>query len=338
MADAEIQAGLWAPVEQYALIESARRAAAGHSVEDHLDDVAALWAGFNAVAGTNPLADFPEPRTAEFLRTAGPGNRPLAFPYAKWHVSQWAVDQAGALLLCSAGAARDAGIPVDRWVFPRALVESSLSVSLSRREELHRWPAMGVLGRATAEHLGRPLDQLDLVECYSCFPVAVRVQQAELGLDPLAVPTLTGGMTFAGGPFNNFTYQATAALVGALREDPGAMGLVTTVSGLLTKPGLAVWGAAPSERPPLVADYGTDAAEVTGVRDVTGSGTGAARVVAYTVSYEGDEPNRSFVIADLADGRRWVGVSHHDELVRRGLTEELVGTTVHVDGRECRPA
>jgi acetyl-CoA C-acetyltransferase len=242
------------------------------------------------------------------------------------------------MVLCSAGAARDAGVPVDRWVFPYALVESSLSVSLSRRAEIHRWPAMGVLGRAAADHLGRPLDQLDLVECYSCFPVAVRVQQAELGLEPSRVPTITGGMTFAGGPFNNFTYQSTAALVGRLREDPRALGLVTTVSGLLTKPGLAVWGAAPSERPPLVADYGADAAAVTGVRDVTGSGTGPARVAAYTITYEGDEPNRAVVIADLPDGRRWVGVSHHDEFVRRGLTEELVGTAVHVDGRECRPA
>lgn len=337
MADPEIQAGIWAPVEQYAVIESARRAAAGHGVDAHLDDVADLWLGFNEVSRTNPLAAFGEPRTREFLRDAGPGNRPLAFPYAKWHVTQWGVDQAGALLLCSAEAAEAAGVPIDRWIFPHVAIESSLSVSLTRRDRIDRWPAMQVLGAAAAEHVGRPLAELDVVECYSCFPVAVRVQQTELGLDPTRAPTVTGGMTFAGGPFNNFTYQATAAVAGLLREDPAALGMVTTVSGLLTKPGLAIWGATPPGRPELVADFGAEAAAATGVREVTGSANGPARIAAYTVTFEGDEPSRAFVVADLADGRRWIGVSHHPDVRDRGRTEELVGTTVHVDGRECRP-
>ncbi len=338
IADAEIQAGFWAPVEQYALIENARRAAEGWTLDEHLDDIAELWAAFNAVAATHPLADFAEPRTAEFLRSAGPGNRPLAFPYAKWHVAQWAVDQAGALLLCSADAARSAGVPIDRWVFPRVLVESSLSVSLSRRDRLDRWPAMGVLGRAAAAHLHRPLEAVEVVECYSCFPVAVRVQQRELGLDPAQVPTVTGGMTFSGGQFNNFTYQATAAVVQRLRADPGALGAVTTVSGLLTKPALAVWGATPPEEPALVADFAAGSAAATAVREVTGTASAPARVASFTVVFEGDEPVRVLVVADLPDGRRWVGVSHHLELRGRGLGEGLVGAEVMVAGRECGPA
>ena len=150
MADAEVQAGIWAPVEQYACIDNALRAAEGRTVAQHQDEIAALWAGFNAVAQANPLADFAEPRTAAFLRAAGPGNRPLAFPYAKWHSTQWSVDQAGALLLCSVGAARDAGVPLDRWVFPHVAVESSHSLSLTRRADIHRWPAMNLLGAAAA--------------------------------------------------------------------------------------------------------------------------------------------------------------------------------------------
>src|SRR5690606_34657014 len=215
MAEPEITAGLWDPVAQYACIENALRAAEGRTVEEHLDEVAALWARFNAVAAGNPLAAFAEPRDEAFLRAAGEGNRPLAFPYAKWHSTQWSVDQAGALLLCSAGTARAAGVPPERWVVPRVVLESSASVSLSRRTELHRWPAMRVLADAAAHHLGRPLDRVEHVELYSCFPSAVRVQQRELGLPLDGTPTVTGGMAFAGGPFNNFTYQATAEVVRA---------------------------------------------------------------------------------------------------------------------------
>ena len=50
-------------------------------------------------------------------------------------------------------------------------------------------------------------------------------------------------MSFAGGPFNNFVLQSTAAMIAELRNEPAARGLVTTVSGMLSKPGLAIWSA-----------------------------------------------------------------------------------------------
>ncbi|MEI2700661.1 MAG: hypothetical protein V9E94_20825 [Microthrixaceae bacterium] len=199
----------------------------------------------SAVAAATPDAAFAEQRDRDFLRGPGPGNRPLAHPYAKWHCAQWGVDQAAALVLCSVAVARELDVPRNRWVFPRVLVESSSSVPLSCRAELHRWPAMAVLGRVAQEHLGVPLSSIGHVDLYSCFPVAVRVQQRELGLDPNATPTSTGGMAFGGGPFNNYTYQSTAAVVAAVRADPGSLGLVSTVSGLLTKPALGVWSTEP---------------------------------------------------------------------------------------------
>ena len=80
---------------------------------------------------TRMLAAFPTPRSVEFLRSAGPGNRPLASPYAKWHSTQWAVDQGAAMVLCSVGVARELGIATSRWVFPQVALESSFSLSLT---------------------------------------------------------------------------------------------------------------------------------------------------------------------------------------------------------------
>jgi acetyl-CoA C-acetyltransferase len=338
MAAAEIEAGIWGPVQQYACIDNALRHAEGRTVDEQLDEIADLWARCNAVAVANPDAAFPEPRTADFLRVPGPGNRPLAAPYAKWHSTQWSVDQAGALLLCTAAAARAAGVAPDRWVFPHLALESSHMLSMSRRAEVHRWPAMRVLGEAAAAHLGRRLDEVEHVECYSCFPAAVRVQQRELGLPLDGTPTLTGGMAFAGGPLNNFTYQATATMVPVLREHPGELGMITTVSGLLTKPGLTVWGARPPTAPAPVADLGERAAAATAGFDVTHDGSGTATVVTATVSaYDGDEPLGVFVVADLSDGRRWIGTAEDPDLARRVVTEDVIGTTVSVDGRTCTP-
>ena len=333
MAEAEIAAGIWSAVEQYACIDAALRYSEGQSVPDHLDSIAALWQQFNQVASLNPDAAFGTPRSAEFLRVAGPGNRPLAFPYAKWHSTQWAVDQAAAMVLCSVGLARELGVPTDQWVFPRVALESSLSVSLTKRAEMGRWPAMKVLGDVAAAHLQQPLNQVKYAEVYSCFPAAVRVQQRELGLAQDQAPTLTGGMAFAGGPFNNFTYQATAAMVDQLRQDPSSLGLVTTVSGLLTKPALAVWSTEPGEV--LIADLGAQAAAATAVREVTNQGSGLATIASYTVTYAGTDPSSAFVIADLADGRRWIGTSTDSDLLSEGVTTELIGRQVIITGSSC---
>ena len=61
------------------------------------------------------------PAAAE-IRDAGPGNRMISFPYTKRLGAQWNVDQAAAIVLCSAdGRRRASASPRDRWVFPHAL-------------------------------------------------------------------------------------------------------------------------------------------------------------------------------------------------------------------------
>jgi acetyl-CoA C-acetyltransferase len=298
----------------------------------HLDHIAQLWARFNEVAVDNPRAAFPTPRPASFLRAPGPDNRPLSFPYSKWHSSQWTVDQAAALLLCSAGAAAAHGVSRDRYVFPVVALDSSYALPLALRAEMHRWPAMGVLGQAASAHLQRPLGDIEQVELYSCFPAAVRVQERALGLPSAGTPTLTGGMAFAGGPLNNFTYQAVAVMVDRLRHQPHSLGLLTTVSGLLTKPGLAVWSATPPERPVLIADLAGEAEAATAAVELIAGYTGPARVATYTVTYDGFAPHTVAVIADVPGGRRCIAVSHDTRLAQESTSVDLIGASIDVAG------
>jgi len=331
----EVVHRLWDPVQQYAMIENALRAVERLTPAEHRAEIARLWARFNRVAGTNPAAAFPEPMGAEQIDTPSASNRPLAFPYNKWHSTQWTVNQAAALLLCSVESADRLGVPSDRWVFPLVGLESSHAVSLLRRRLPHAWPAMEVLGRAAAARIGRPVAEAEIFEAYSCFPAAVRVQQRSLGLDPGGTPTITGGMAFAGGPFNNFVLQATVEVLGALRSEPGALGVVTTVSGLLTKPGLGVWSARPDGRPPLVADLAGDAASLTGVLDVVEAldgYEGDAVVATYTVTFDGLDPVRTLALCDTADGRRCLAVSDDTGLAAHAVARELIGAGVRVGG------
>jgi acetyl-CoA C-acetyltransferase len=328
----EIEGGVSSAMEPFALIDSALRYAEGRSLDAHRDDIARLWAGFSAVASRFPHAAFPEARDAAFIRDASKANRAIAFPYNKWHCAQMNVDQAAALLVCSLATALRLGVDRDGVVFPLVALESSFSLPLSKRRDLHRWPAMEVLGWAAEERLGHALSAIELVELYSCFPAAVRVQQRALRLPVDGVPTITGGESFAGGPWNNFVLQATAAMVERLRAQPEATGLVSTVSGILNKPGLAVYGMRPGPAPLLLGDLAAQADRVTPrVRLVAGY-QGPARVAAYTVTYEHTEPARCTIIADTPAGARCVASSSDASLARQATCEELIGATVRVDG------
>jgi acetyl-CoA C-acetyltransferase len=328
----EIEGGFASAPGSFALIDSALRHAEGRTLDAHRDEIAGLWAGFNAVATRFPHAAFPEPRDVAFLREPSPANRPIAFPYNKWHCAQMNVDQAAAVLVCSAEAAARWRIDPDRVVVPLVALESSSSVSVSQRRDMHRWPAMEVLGRAAEAHLGHPLAEIDPVEVYSCFPAAVRVQQRALRLPADGVPTITGGEPFAGGPWNNFVLQTTAAMIERLRTELAGVGLVTTVSGLLNKPGLAVYAREPGPAPLLLADLGDEAARETGRVEVVTGYRGPAEVAAYTVGYEESRPASCTVIADTPAGTRCIATARDADLAERATVEELIGTAVQVDG------
>jgi len=328
----EIEGGIASPMAPFAMIDTALRAAEGISIAEHRNQIARLYAGFSRVASTNPHAAFPTARTEAFLRDPSEKNRPMAFPYNKWHCAQMNVDQAAAILVCSLAAARRLGLDASRVVFPHVALESSLSVPVSQRAHIHRWPSMEVLAATAEAHLGYSLTAIEPVELYSCFPAAVRVQQRALGLPVDGIPTITGGEAFAGGPWNNFVLQTTAAMVERVRATPGRPGLVTTLSGLMNKPGLSVYATEPADRPVLVADLVDAATAATERRTVAEGHRGPATVVTYTVFYDGLTPVRTTVIADTPDGDRCVAQCADADLAERVTHEELCGTTVTVDG------
>ncbi len=331
--DIEVVHRLWEPVLQYALIENATRTDDASTLEDHRQAIAALWSRFNEVAGANDRAAFPERMDADAIAAASPSNRPLAFPYNKWHATQWTVNQAAALVVCSVEAAHHHRVSTDRWIFPLVGLESSHAVSLLRRKEPHRWPAMAALGAAASRRIGRNIAELDVLELYSCFPSAVRVQQRELGLGGGSTPTITGGMTFAGGPFNNFVLQAMVDVAEAVRGRTQVMGGVTTVSGLLTKPAIGVWASEPDGEPPLIADLAAlsrTSTETVQVVPTLDGYSGDGSVATYTVTYDGWDPSRTITLCALPDGRRCVAVSDDAELARHATRSELCGERVRI--------
>jgi acetyl-CoA C-acetyltransferase len=328
----EIAAGLVTAVSHYAMIENARRAADGQTIDEHQRTIAELWSRFSQVAAANPAAWNREPMPAAQIRQPGPGNRPLAFPYNKWHCSQWNVDQASCVLMCSVGAARGHGIPPDRWVFPHAIAESNLVVPLSQRRQPHRCSGFSIAGARAMSLAGTGPDSIAHVDLYSCFPVAVRVQAAELGFGPDRQLTVTGGMAFAGGPLNNYVLQAVVAMAGVLRADPGSTGLVTAVSGMLTKQGVGVWSGRPPDGSYRSVDVSREVEAADDRITAMNGAPGQATVSTYTVVHTRDGQIFGAVIATLADGTRAVATTGEVDTTAAMTEEEWCGRGVELDG------
>jgi acetyl-CoA C-acetyltransferase len=321
----ELELRIAMPVNQYAIVENALRAADGRSLADHRDEIARLWSGMSEVASRNPAAWSREAVKAEAIRDADERNRWIAFPYTKRHNSDWNVDQAAGLILCALGTARSLGLDESRFVFPLAVADANTMVSLAERRELHRSPGFAHAGRAAAEIAGIARGEVAARELYSCFPSAVRVQQRELGLDPALPVTVTGGMAFAGGPLNNFVLQATAKMAEVLRDAPGTVGMVNAVSGFLTKQGVSLWASRPPDAPFRHADVSAETAADVHTAPVVAEADGEGTLASYTVQYARGVPARAILLLDLDDGRRVLRADDDRDLAAALTREEWIG-------------
>jgi acetyl-CoA C-acetyltransferase len=333
------------PAYVYPLFEQALRIAAGESIADHRRRIGELWTRFNAIAVDNPHAWIREPVSAEEIWRPSPVNRMISWPYTKLMNSNNMVDQAAALVLTSVRTATDLGVPAERWVYPHAGTDAHDTATIAERAELHRSPAIRIAGARALELAGIGVDEVDYVDLYSCFPSAVQVAANELGLpadDPDRPLTVTGGLTFAGGPWNNYVMHSIATLAELLTAHPGQHGLITANGGYLTKHSFGVYGSEPppsgfrwEDVQPVVDSEATRSAAV----QWQGHGT----VESWTTPFDRDgRPQKTFLAVRTADGSRALAVI--DDPASAEVTvaedgEDLAGAAVevHADGTATVP-
>ncbi len=302
--DATWTTGAAQPVNFYAMVESALRHRAGEALDDHLRRITELWSAASEVAAGNPNAWLNEPRRAADLATATAANRMVSAPYPKLLTSNLNVDMGAAVLLCSAEVAEAAGVARDRWVFPLAGASAG-DPETGRRLDLDRSPGMAAVGRAAVALAGTSAADVDLVDLYSCFPSAVQVAQHALGLEPDRPFTITGGLTFAGGPFNSYCLHTLARAVELIR-DRERTALLTGNGGLFSKHSAVVLGGRPN---PTGYRHARPQAEVDAapVRPKASETPQRATLESYTVTHERDgTPEKAIAsLIDDAGGRHW---------------------------------
>lgn len=326
----EAERGIAQPIEMYPIFENAIRHARGETVQGHLRRVSELWAGFSRVAADNPHAWMREAKTAEQIRTPSDVNRPVSFPYPKLMNSNSNVDQAAALILCSAGTAKRLGVPRSKWIYPWSGTEAHDTYAVSNRDNLHSSPAIRIAGARCLELAGTEVDAIDHVDLYSCFPSAVQIAAAELGLGEDRPLTVTGGLTFGGGPLNNYVMHAIARMAEVLRDSDGEVGLVTSNGGFVTKHAFGIYSNAPPAQGFRHAEPQTPV-DATPTRKAAPDFVGTVEIESYTVMYGDKGPRIGLAACRLHDGRRTWGNTRDAHVLAAMTEQEFCGRAATID-------
>jgi acetyl-CoA C-acetyltransferase len=304
---AEYEQGLNLPTNIYPLFENARRARLGWSLPEHRERLGQLWSNFAKVATTNPYAWITDAPSAEVIAQTSERNRMVSFPYTKMLMANVPVDMGAAYILTTFEHATSLGVARDAMVFPTCGADANDHWLISDRPVLDASPAMSVIWN-TLQQLDVRLDDLRFVDLYSCFPTVVQTACDVLGVDAFDssfIPSLTGGLTFGGGPGNNYVTHSICSMVDTLRANPDGQGLVTALGWFCTKHS---WGTYSTSPPAQGFRHdGPQEAVDRLPRCVSEQRDGAVTVESYTVTHARDGvPERLIVAARTNDGvRTW---------------------------------
>ncbi|MDJ0847987.1 MAG: hypothetical protein QNK04_06410 [Myxococcota bacterium] len=320
----EVELGVAHPATIFSLYENARRAARGATFDENRQRIATLWHGFAKVAEGNPVAWTREAPSVATIRDETADNKMVAFPYTKRLCANMVVDQGAAVILCSAELAGRLGIPRERWVFLHTATDCMGTPMLSHREDFLRVPTLELAGLRALELSRAAPSDFDHVDLYSCFPSAVQVAAEGLGFREDRPLTVTGGLAYAGGPFNSYVLHALATMTERLRAEPGSLGLVGSVGGSFSKHAFGIYSTEPPGAGFQYADLDPEARKLPR-RELATRHDGEPVVETYALRYRDAKPALAIVSCLLDDGRRTWAKSEAPEVFDAMLAREPCG-------------
>lgn len=327
--------GLYEPINTYPLFENSLRHALGISPAEHKQRIATICSGMSAVAARNPNAWSQRALSAAEIGEVSEKNRYVGYPYTKTMNARLAVDMGAAVIMTTAGKARELGFGEDQLVYLRAGVDVSDIWYVSERPVLHESAAIRLGAKALFQHIGINVADIRYFDIYSCFPSAVQVSCREIGISPLDPRgvTVTGGLPFFGGPGNNYSLHAIAEMANTLRGKADSYGLVTANGLYLTKHAMGVYASQPGRQAwqPLASSAVQRAIDDAPRRRLAAEPSGPARVESFTVAFDHKGPARGIIIAANEQGERVVANTVSDPTVlEQLLAEDPIGSVGRV--------
>jgi acetyl-CoA C-acetyltransferase len=319
-------------VGYYAILETAYRKKNGLSLQEHKDKISNMYAEFSKVAANNPDGWIDSMKSAKDIKQVSKENPLQAFPYNKLHCSSWNVNQASAMILCSEDLADKLDIPRNKRVYPLVSSETNHMIAPIQRPKLSESTGLDLAASFIKNICDEHKIQPNIYDLYSCFPVAVQMFADSLNLGSEDVKTVTGGMPFAGGPLNNYMIHSTVKMVSEIRNNHSNIGLVTGVSGMMTKQAFALWA-----KEPLIQfiskDVTEEAALIEHPVEMSTQTNGMAIVLGYTIFKDANKDMKVVIYGEDSQNKRKVLISKDKKIIKSMGEEEWVGKQIVFKGK-----
>lgn len=333
-------AGLIAPTRVYPLFENRLQADLGLTPEQSHAWSARLYAALSDVAARHPVSWSSEALTAEQVGRETATNRMVCEPYLLSMNAMPHVDQAAAMVVTSLGTAREHGIADADLVHVWGGAGADGDPDVLTRSSFGEVEALGVALDACLRASGLGIDEVDLVDVYSCFPVVPKLVARHLGLPGDAALSVTGGHSSFGGPLNSYSLHALATTVELLRS-AGGTGLVHANGGYLTYQHAVLLSARPHPDGYVGQPEPVQVRTAEPVPTLAPAQVEGRDVVVETATVEHDRGGaavQAFVVARTAEGARVAAATPYGDPAAAqvfSLAELPVGRTAHV-GRSVR--
>jgi acetyl-CoA C-acetyltransferase len=206
---------------------------------------------------------------------------------------------------------------------------------VSERINYYSSPAIRMMGQKALAMAQKTIADMAFVDLYSCFPSAVQIGCAELGIaedDPRGL-TVTGGLPYFGGPGNDYVMHSIVTMMEKCRAAPGRFGLVTGNGWYVTKHSIGIYSTAPvaghwQREDPSFYQKQIDATAHPRVEEHP---HGPAKIETYTVVTDRKRARFGIVIGRLEDGRRFLAHTPEDDATLDHMMQtDMLGQTGHV--------
>lgn len=307
-----VKQGVAWPINVYPLYDVASAHAWGQTPEQATVESAQLWSANSKAAARNPYAWLRKELTPSEIETPSDDNRMISWPYPKRMVANPNVNQGAAIIITSLARARAAGIAEDQLVFIGAGAVANEPRDWLTRPQFVQSHAQAAVLNALMRHAAKDTKEspFDAVELYSCFPVVPKLARRTLGLGVDHPTSVTGGLSFFGGPINNYMSHAACAMVREVRAGV-QLGLIYGQGEFVTKHHALIVGREPQvrdNRPDAILDLGAQAVADPMLGPpvaIDETPDGEATLETFTVLFDpAGRPNYAAVIARLDTGAR----------------------------------
>ena len=320
-------------VGYYATMETALRKNDNENIEEHQNNIASMYEEFSKVASNNEDAWLDHPYSKKEILETSKKNKMLAYPYNKLHCTSWNVNQSAALIICSEELANKLEIDNKKRVYPISSSENNHMIAIQQRPKLYE--SLGMI--YAAKSINKMMEQLDIrldaYDLYSCFPAAVKMFSKSLELGSELPKTITGSMPYAGGPLNSFVIHSTVKMIQKIRALEARHGLVTGVSGMMTKQSFCVWGKEYQEQ--FIFDDVTERAKLDEKPvELSNIAEGEGEIIGYTIIEVSEHSSKAVLYLDDEKKHRKVVSSFDKNFINLLMEEEWVGKKVKfIDGQ-----